>query len=135
VDVPGTDEHLYRGRVAAWTFRLRVPLLVLYTVVAGAAFFGGTTEDSDLAVLSVPGFAFACLVGYLSPAVGPLLPLVAFASGIVAGNKVDGGFENEASGINLMGGLLIAEFCVFVGMWIRHRRQRAIEAGRARNDA
>jgi hypothetical protein len=135
VDVPGTDEHLYRGRVASWTFRLRVPLLVLYTVVAGAAFFGGTTEDSDLAVLSVPGFAFACLVGYLSPAVGPLLALVAFAGGIVAGNTLDGGFENEASGINLIGGLLIAELCIFMGMWNRRRRRRAVEAWRVRNDA
>jgi hypothetical protein len=43
--------------------------------------------------------------------------------------------ENEASGINLIGGLLVAEFCVILGGWNRRRRQRAVEDWRGRNDS
>jgi hypothetical protein len=116
-------------------FRLRVPLLILYTVVVGAAFWGGTTEDSDLAGLSVPGFASGYLIGYLSPAVGPLLPFAALVGGVVVGGKLEGGIENEAAGINVTVGLVIAEFCIAMGVLDRRRRQRAIEAWRAGNEA
>lgn len=133
--MPDTDEQAYRGLVEAWTFRLRVPLLALYTVVAVSVAWAGTREDSDIAILTVPSFAFACLVGYLSPAVGPLLPLVAFAGGVVAGNTYGDGIENEASGINVIGGLLVAECCVILGGWNRRRRQRAIEDWRGRNNS
>jgi hypothetical protein len=134
VDVQDIDERASRGPVETWAFRLRGPLLALYTVVAVGVAWAGTREESDVAILTVPSFAFACLVGYLSPAVGPLLPLVAFAGGIVISSTYDDGIQNEASGINLVGGLLVAEFCVLLGGWNRRRRQRAVEAWRRSND-
>jgi hypothetical protein len=134
VDVPDIDERGYRGPVAAWTFRLRAPLLALYAAVAVGVAWAGTREDSDLAILTVPSFAFACIVGYISPAGGPPLPLAGFAGGLVVANTYSDGVENEASGINLVGGLLVAELCVLLGGWNRRRRQRSIEKWRRDND-
>jgi hypothetical protein len=129
----GTDQpHVPRGALEAATFRFRVPLLILYTVVAAAAFWAGGTEDSDVAILTVPSFAFAFLVGFLSPRIAPLLPPVALASAIAIGSATDS-FDNEYGGLNFTGGLLIAEICIAIGMWNRRRRRLADEAWQRRS--
>jgi peptidoglycan/LPS O-acetylase OafA/YrhL len=133
VIVPDTDERAYRGPAEAWLFRLRVPLLALYGVVAVGVAWAGTREDSGIAALTIPSFALASLAGYLSPALSPLLPLVGLAGGMVAANVYSDGIENEASGINLVGGLLIAEVCVFLGRWSRRRHQSDIAASQGRD--
>ena len=102
-------------------------MLVLYTVVAGAVFWAGGTEDSDVAILTVPSFALACLVGYMWPAAGLLLPLVALAGGLGIGSATDS-FDNEYGGLNFVGGLVISELCVGLGAWFSPRRDRGDRA-------
>ena len=122
----GTDHHVPRGALEAMAFRFRVLLLVLYLAVAVAVFWAGGTEDSDVAILTVPSFAFAFLVGFLSPRVAPLLPPVALAGAIAIGGATES-FDNEYGGLNFIGGLLIAELCIAIGMWNRRRRRRLAE--------
>ena len=133
VAVPDTDHpHVPRGALEATTFRFRVPLLVLYTVVAAAVFWAGGTEDSDVAILTVPSFALAFLVGFLSPRIAPLLPPVALGAAVAIGRATDS-FDNEYGGLNFSGGLLIAEICIAIGIWNRRRRRLADEAWQQRS--
>jgi hypothetical protein len=115
----------------AVTFRLRVPLVVLYLVVASAVFWAGGKDDSDVAILTVPSFAFAFLIGFLSPRIALLLPPVALAAAIAIGSATES-FDNEYGGLNFIGGLVIAEVCIAIGMWNRRRRRLADEAWRER---
>jgi hypothetical protein len=124
--------HVPRGVLEATTFRFRVPLLVLYTVVAAAVFWAGGTESSDVAILTVPSFAFAFLVGFLSPRIAPLLPPIALGAAVAIGRATDS-FDNEYGGLNFSGGLLIAEICIAIGMWNRRRRGLADEAWHQRS--
>lgn len=131
--MPGTDHpHRPRGALEATTFRFRVLLLVVYTVVAAAVFWASGMEDSDVAILTVPSLALAFLIGFLTPRIAPLLPLVALGAGVAIGRATDS-FDNEYGGLNFSGGLLIAELCVAVGMWNRRRRRLADEAWHQRS--
>jgi hypothetical protein len=120
-----------RGALEAVTYRLRVPLLVLYTAVATAVFWAGGTADSDVAILTVPSLALAFLVGFLTPRMAPLLPFAALAAAVAIGNATES-FDNESGGLNFVGGLLLAELCIAIGMWNRRRRRLAEEAWRRR---
>lgn len=73
--------HVPRGALEAVTFRLRVPLVVLYLVVASAVFWAGGKDDSEVAILTVPSFAFAFLIGFLSPRIA-LIAEVCIAIGM-----------------------------------------------------
>jgi peptidoglycan/LPS O-acetylase OafA/YrhL len=135
VDVPGTDDPFVpRGALEEEAFRFRVPLLVLYAAVLVAVFWAGGREDSDLGVLTVPSFAFAFLVGFLSPWIAPLLPPVALAVAIGIGSAT-GGSDNEYGGLKFVGGLVISEICIAIGMWNRRRRRLAEERWRRTQQA
>jgi hypothetical protein len=124
----GTDhQHVPRGELEAVTFRFRMPLVVVYLLVATAAFWAGGTEDSDVALLTIPSFTLAFLIGFLTPRIALLLPPVALAAAIVIGNATES-FDNEYGWLNFSGGLLIAEICMATGMWNRRRRRLADEA-------
>jgi hypothetical protein len=82
-------------------------------------FWAGGTEDSAVALLTLPSFVLAGVVGYTWPILGVMAPFVALGGGIAVGNATES-FDNEYGALNFPGGLVIAEICVGIGAWRRN---------------